>query len=101
MSRRTRRTYTQDFKVEAVKLVTEQGYTVTEAAKNLGVGLSTLNKWKCAYEQTQDVQSAFPGQGYQKPDDARLKQMEKELEKVRRERDILKKALGYFANPPG
>jgi len=45
MSNKTRRNFTREFKDEAVKLVTEQGYTLTEAAANLGIGLSTIGKW--------------------------------------------------------
>ena len=45
--------------------------------------------------------SAFPGKGYLKPDDAASKELQKEVERLRRERDILKKAMAYFANPQG
>ena len=45
------------------------------------------------------LESAFPGKGYLKPADAELKNLRKELEKVKRERDILKKAVAYFAEP--
>lgn len=96
---RTRRTFTQDFKLEAIKLVTEQGYTVVDAATNLGIGTSTLGKWVRAYKQESDVNSAFPGKGNLKPKEAAYRQLERKLERVKRERDILKKAVGYFANP--
>ena len=45
---RTRRTYTPEFKVEAVKLVTEQGYSVAEAARSLGISENLIRNWKHA-----------------------------------------------------
>ena len=56
-----RRTYTPEFKAEAVKLVTEKGYSVAEAARSLGIGETLLRSWKQAL-QTQGDQ-AFPGHG--------------------------------------
>lgn len=99
--KKVRQLYVKEFKVEAVNLVIERGYTIQEAATNLGVGKSTLAKWVRAYKQTPDAQTAFPGKGNLKPADAELKALKDELERVKRERDILKKALGYFANPQG
>lgn len=98
-SKRTRRTFSKDFKLEAVKLVTEQNYTIVDAAVNLGIGISTLGKWVRAYKREQDPNAAFPGKGNLKPQDAAYRALERELERVKRERDILKKAVGYFANP--
>ena len=58
---RTRRTYTPEFKAEAVQLVTEQGYSVAEAARSLGICENLIRYWK----QTLEVQGehAFPGRG--------------------------------------
>lgn len=95
----SRRTFTQEFKQEAVKLVIEQQYPIAEASHNLGLGSSTLGKWVAAYKQNGDPSKAFPGKGNLKPEDAAYRALEKELAKVKRERDILKKAVGYFANP--
>ena len=58
---RRRRTYTSEFKAEAVKLVTEQGYSIAEAARSLGIGETLLRSWKQAL-QSQGA-DAFPGQG--------------------------------------
>jgi len=99
MSNQKVRSYSREFKLEAVKLVIEQNYSIREAAENLGVGKSTMAKWVNAYKSEQDPLAAFPGKGNLKPTDAAYKQLENELIKVRRERDILKKALGYFAKP--
>lgn len=98
MTKTIKRTFTQAFKVEAVKLITEQGYSIEEAARNLGISGSALGKWKRVLESGNSPQLAFPGKG--NPKDAELHVLRKELEKVKRERDILKKALGYFAKVP-
>jgi len=58
---RSRRTYTPEFKVEAVKLVTEKGYSVAEAARSLGLHETLLRSWKLALQDK--GQQAFPGQG--------------------------------------
>jgi transposase len=92
------RKYTKEFKLEAIKLVISDGYAVEEAARNLGIAKSTLWKWVNEFKQSnQDINKIFPGKGQLTPDDAKMKQLEKALAKVTRERDILKKALGYFA----
>jgi transposase len=94
-----RKLYSREFKVEAVKLVTEQGYKPSEAAKRLGISLSAICKWKNELKAEGIPEAAFPGKGYLKPADAELKNLRNELEKVKRERDILKKAVAYFAEP--
>lgn len=94
-----RRKFTPEFKEQAVKLVLEQNYTVSEAASNLGIGLSTLSKWIRKYRASNDVKTAFPGKGNLSPEQAQLKELQKENARLKRERDILKKAMAYFANP--
>src|SRR6516164_9777935 len=92
---RTRRSYTAEFKTEAVKLVTEQGYSVAEAARSLGIGPTLLRSWK------QTLQSkgadAFPGQGKLPAVEDQLRRLRAENQRLRAERDILKKAAAYFA----
>jgi transposase len=58
---RHRRSYTREFKVEAVKLVTEKGYSVAEAARSLGIGETLLRTWKLVFEK--QGKKAFPGNG--------------------------------------
>lgn len=99
--KRTQKSYTAEFKEEAVNLITEKGYKLHEAADRLGVSKSALSKWKQALLNEGNAKSAFPGKGYLKPDDAAFKELQKEVERLRRERDILKKAMAYFANPQG
>ncbi len=99
MSKKPRKLYSRDFKIEAVKLITDHGYKATDAAKRLGISLSAITKWKKELDAEGTPEAAFPGKGFLKPADAELKSLRNELEKVKRERDILKKAVAYFAEP--
>lgn len=91
-----RRRYSREFKLDAVKLVVEQGRSVREAADGLGINRSLLQTWKKKF--LEDGSVAFPGHGRLKPEDEELRALRKELARVRQERDILKKAAAYFAN---
>jgi transposase len=86
---RKRRQYTREFKVEAVKLVTEHGQSVAEAARSLGIGETLLRSWKDALAK--DPQ-AFPGQGNRSAADEELHRLKAENRRLLAERDILKKA---------
>ena len=90
------RKYDLDFKINAVRLVLDQGLKVAQVSSDLGVGLSTLERW--ISEHKQHGAAAFPGKGNQRPDDAKIKQLERENEILKRERDILKKALAIFSS---
>jgi transposase len=90
-----RRTYTREFKTGAVKLVTEQGYSVAEAARSLGVHEALLRSWKQAL-QAQGEQ-AFPGQGNPPAVEEELRRLRAENQRLLAERDILKKAAAFFA----
>ena len=91
----TRRQFSREFKVEAVKLVTERGVGVCQAARDLDVGETVLRRW--IRELTQDPHQAFPGKGLMKPEQAEIDRLRKEVAKLKMERDILKKAAAYFA----
>jgi len=95
----SRRTYDPEFKIEAIKLVTERGYSLQQAADSLGVSKSVIAKWKQQYSAMGDVNMAFPGKGGLNPVDADKRRLEKEVRDLRIEREILKKAMAYFANP--
>ncbi len=62
---KVRRIYTREFKVEAVKLITEKGYSVAEAARSLGLHENLIRSWKQAFQD--QGQQAFPGQGNLSP----------------------------------
>jgi len=95
LSKKKRKSYSREFKKEAVTLTTEKGYSIAEASRNLGIEYSVLRRWKV--QLADDPQNAFPGKGQLKPADQEFRKLQKELERVKEERDILKKALAYFA----
>jgi transposase len=92
---RRRRVYTPEFKAEAIKLVTEQGYSIAEAARSLGVHETLLRSWKQAVEAQGD--RAFPGHGQLPPFEEEMRRLRAENQRLRAERDILKKATALFA----
>ncbi len=92
---KSRRKYTREFKLEAVKLVVEQGRTVSDVADSLGINRSLLQRWKT--QLVAEGVLAFPGNGKVNPHEQELRELRRELNKVRQERDILKKATAYFA----
>lgn len=94
MTKRKRKKYTQEFKEEAVKLVTEQGYQVSEAARNLGVHPNMLSRWK--REILGDDESSS-GTGNLNDVQAELQRLRKENKRLKMEREILKKAAAFFA----
>lgn len=90
--------YSKQFKIDAVKLVTEQGYKAAEAARNLGIHPNSLRHWKKQLEN--DGNGAFPGKGHMISEKEELYQLRKEVKRLRMEREILKKAAAFFANEP-
>ena len=88
-----RRKFSQEFKTKAVKLVTERGVSVTQAARDLDVHESVLGRWIKAYAA--DPQHAFPGHGQMRPEQLEIDRLRREVAKLRAERDILKKAAAY------
>ena len=95
MEQRKRKSYSREFKMEAVRLITHKGYSIAEASRSLGVEYSVLRNWKKQFEQ--DPEHAFPGKGRLKPLDEEIRRLKAQLNRVTEERDILKKALAYFA----
>ena len=95
MSEKQRKNYSREFKMEAVGLISEKGYSIAEASRNLGIEYSVLRRWK--KQIADDPQNAFPGKGRLKAPDEELRRLQRELQRVKEERDILKKALAYFA----
>ena len=88
---RTRRRYTDEFKHEAVALVTEQGYKVAQAARSLGIGAGLLGRWRSEFE-TDASGTRLNGEEREE-----LKRLRKENRLLRMEKEILKKASAYFA----
>jgi transposase len=67
---------------------------MTKIANEIGISPNTLTNWKKDY--LKDKENSFPGKGYQKPDDAELTRLRRQLARVTQERDILKKAIAVF-----
>lgn len=83
--------YTDEFKIEAVKQVTERGYSVAEVADQLGITTHSLYAWKVKFGQPDAVRRSELDQS------AEVRRLKAELKRVTEERDILKKAAAYFA----
>jgi transposase len=88
-------TYAREFKLEAVRLVKERGVSVAQASRDLGVHANVLREWVRAFAA--DPEQAFPGRGQMKPDQLEVERLRREVQKLKAERDILKKAAAYFA----
>lgn len=92
---RFRRKHSHEFKLEAVKQVVEQGRSISEVADGLGVNRSLLARWRDQFEA--EGAQAFLGGGEPAAADEELRRLRRELATAQQERDILKKALAYFA----
>ena len=92
---RTRKTYTPEFKLQAVTMITDQKLSVAEVARRLGVGENLLHSWKKAVLKT--GADAFPGSGHLTPVEDELRRLRADVKRLEAERDILKKATAFFA----
>lgn len=90
-----RRSFSREFKVEAVRLVRVRGVSVAPAARDLEVHENVLRKW--VKDFADNPLEAFPGHGRMKAAEAGIERLRREVQKPRAERDILKKAAAYFA----
>ncbi len=97
--KRTRKTYTKEFKEEAISLVVDEGLACVKVEKNLGIGKGTVARW--VKEKRTLEGDAFCGSGNIRPSEETFKQMQKDLSRLRRERDILKKAMAIFSKDQG
>ena len=92
---KARRTFTPEFKVQAVQLVTEQGKSIAEVARDLDLSESLLRGWKQALAA--EGVSAFPGHGNPPALEEELRRLRAENKRLLMEREILKKATAFFA----
>lgn len=93
----TRKTYTTEFKREAVRLTQQPDITLASVARDLGIGESLLRKWVADHRSRGEL--AFPGSGKERltPEQEEIKRLRRENEILRQEREILKKAAAFFA----
>ena len=92
MSKQKRRGFTEEFKREAVRLVTDEGYSFAEAGRSLGVRGDMVARWKRRFEVTDEAKD----QSRDVSDKRRIRELEAEVRKLRMEKDILKKATAFF-----
>ncbi len=95
---RRRRTYDKEFKIEAVRLVLEEGHSARSVEQKLDTGKGVVYNW--VHQFADDPDHAFPGKGNLTPPDKELHDLRQELERVKRECDILKKAVAIFSKDP-
>ena len=93
MTGEKRRSYTPEFKHEAVRLITDEGQRIAEVARNLGINATMLGRWKREAVE----EDAFPGKGRMKPMEEELRRLQKENRQLKMDREILKKAAAFFA----
>ncbi len=94
MNKRTRRTYSPEFKLEAAQLVTEQGYSVTEAAKAMNVSKSAMDKWVRQLKQEQ--RGITPKASPLTPEQIELRELRKRIADLEEHNEILKKATALL-----
>jgi transposase len=92
-----RKKYTDDFKRETVRVLNETDKSARQLERELGIGKSCVSRWKRELESKGE--NAFPGQGNLTPEKERIRELEREVEILRQERDILKKAVAIFSRP--
>ncbi len=93
-----RKQYTREFKLEVLELARSSGKTTAVLESELGLYHGQITAWRRLLRR--DQAAAFPGTGHLSEADAQLAQLRHELEIVRQERDILKKAVAIFSRPP-
>ena len=97
-SRRPRRTFSKEFKIQTVKLITDGERPLKQVAKSLEIQPAVIRRWKREYLEIQE--DAFPGKGNTKPSEEEFRRLRKELIDAQEENAILKKALAIFSKQP-
>src|SRR5256885_10970154 len=92
---KVQKTYTREFKEEAVRLAQTSGKTIAQIARELGISDSAIHGWR--RELTEHGKEAFPGSGHQTALEEENRRLKREVERLQQERDILKKAVSIFS----
>jgi transposase len=98
MEPKSRRKYDAEFKREAIRLAGEPGRTASSVERDLGIPQGSIYHWKA--QIAQKGEHAFPGKGRQTTQEEELRRLRKEVESLREDRAILKKALAIFSKKP-
>jgi transposase len=93
----TRRKFTKEFKREAVRLSHQPDVCVSQVVRNLGIDVKELYRWRAEMKET--PAEAFPGKGRRRTSAAEVERLRREVEQLKMEREILKKATAFFASP--
>lgn len=91
----TRKKYSKEFKLDAISLVTEQGYSRAEAARSLSINATLLNRW--IKENDSEDGQAFRGNGKLTAEQLEIRRLREENKRLKMEKEILKKAAAFFA----
>ena len=94
----SRRTYSRAYKLQALELASSGQRSISQIERDLGITPGLLHKWKARMKA--DGPQAFPGKGHLKEDEELIRQLKRENEVLRQERDILKKAVAIFSSSP-
>ena len=94
---KTNRTYTREFRLEALRLLETSGKSAAQIERELDIGNGVLSRWR--RQVAEEGEDAFPGKGRLTPEKERIRQLEREVETLRQERDILAKAVAIFSRP--
>ena len=92
----TRKQYTKEFKLDAISLVLDQGFTIAEAARSLEINANMLRRWIKEF-QTGDDGQAFRGNGKLTPEQEEIRRLKSEVRQLKLEKQILKEAAVFFA----
>jgi len=92
-----RRQYTKEFKLDAISLILDQGFSRKDAAASLEINAQMLGRWLKEYKKNEEGQ-AFRGNGRLSPEQEEIRRLRIENKRLQQERDILKKATAFFAN---
>jgi transposase len=92
---RRRKRYTREFRLEAIQLAETNDKSIAEIERDLGLGSGQIHHWRP--QLANECEEAFPGKGYLKPQDEIIRQLRRENEVLRQERDISKKKWSHFS----
>jgi transposase len=93
----SRKKYTKEFKLEAIKMYENSERTASEIERELGITNGLLSRWKQRLDKVPRKEEVFPGNGKMMDSEARIRQLERENLQLRQDKDILKKVLEMFS----